>query len=270
MIDDAQLPEVGPWAEDKHARVRKYVELAAKAVGKNFVGKGKAGFYCIDPFCGSGRARVRDTAQQIDGSALVAAAAARSAGAPFTCLYIGDKEQFFVEDCAARLRERGETVHTYVGPAMTTSADMARDLPRYGLHFAFLDPYDLNSLPFDVIKHLAAFERMDILVHFSSMDLQRNFDRFLSNDSSPLDTFAPGWRAKAKLTMPKEEQRRRVREHWQSLMDEIGMPTAGGIEHIQGSKNQTLYWLIFAAKHKLARKFWDAILAASKPQRDLF
>lgn len=267
MTDNSQLPEVGPWTEDKHARVRAYIKLAAKTVGKNFVGIGKGGFYYIDPFCGAGRAKIRDTERQIDGGALVAADAARTAGVPFTCLYIGDIEEKNVEACAARLRERGETVRTYVGPAIATSAKIARDLPPRGLHFAFLDPFNLEALPFEVIKHLAALARMDILVHFSSMDLQRNFDEFLTSETSPLDNFAPGWRNKVHLKMPREEQRRRVREHWQTAMAEIGIPTAGGIEHVQGSKNQTLYWLIFAAKNKLARKFWNAILAASNNQR---
>lgn len=270
MIDDNSLPEVGTWAEDKHARVRAYVELAAKTVGKNFVGLGKGGFYYIDPFCGAGRTKIRASNQIIDGSAMVAAAAARSAGAPFTCLYIGDKEQAFVDDCAARLRDRGENVMPFVGPALKTTAEIANMLSPHGLHFAFLDPFNIEALPFEAIANIATLNRMDILVHFSSMDLQRNFDEFLVKEPSALDSFAPGWRKNVQLNMPRKEQRRLVREHWQSLMADIGIPTAGGIEHIQGSKNQTLYWLIFAAKHKLARKFWDAILAASKPQRDLF
>ena len=134
----------------------------------------------------------------------------------------------------------------------------------------FLDPFNLEALPFEVIKNLARLSRIDILVHFSSMDLQRNFDDFLASPSAPLDSFAPGWRTKVTLQMPPHDQRRLVREHWQSLMAEIGIPTAHGIDHIQGSKKQTLYWLIFAAKHDLALKFWNAIKKASVPQRGLF
>lgn len=272
MIDDVKLPEVGPWAEDKHARVRAYIDLAAKTVGKDFIGSGpgKGGFFYIELFCGPGRARIKDTNREIDGSVLVAAAAARSAGAPFTCIYIADINPAYVEACAARLRERGENVRTYVGPALTTSAEIARDLPRYGLHVAFLDPFNLEHLPFGIIKNLATLGRMDILVHFSAMDLQRNFDEFLRSDESALDTFAPGWRNKVPLQMGKQEQRRNAREHWEELLADIGLPTAGRIELIRGSKNQPLYWLIFAAKHERARRFWDAILAASTPQRDLF
>lgn len=267
MTDDSDLPEVGPWAEDKHARVRAYVDLAAKTVGKNFVGPGKGGFCYIDPFCSAGRARVKGTDRVIDGSSIVAADAARDAGAPFTAMFIADIKQDYVEQCAARLRERGERVRTYVGPASDTSIKIARDLPKHGLHFAFLDPFNLQALPFEVIQQFATFKRMDILVHFSSMDLQRNFDEFLSSETSPLDTFAPGWRLKVSLQMPRDEQRRVVREHRQELMAGAGFPTADGIHHMQGSKNQTLYWLLFAAKAKLARNFWDAILQASDPQR---
>lgn len=266
----SELPEVGPWAEDKHARIKAYLALAAKTVGVQFIGPGKGGFFYIDPYCGPPRARIRDTGQIIEGSALVAATAARSAGAPFTCLHIADKNPDYVEACATELRSRGETVLTYSGEALATSAAIASRLSPRGLHFAFLDPFNLNALPFDVIHNLASLQRIDILVHFSSMDLQRNFDDFLADDNSPLDAFAPGWRTAVHPHMPPHEQRRLVREHWQSLMATIDLPTAGGIEHIQGSRNQTLYWLIFAAKHNLARKFWDAIQRAASQQRSLF
>jgi three-Cys-motif partner protein len=266
MTDEPQLPEVGPWADNKHARVRAYVKLAAKAVGKNFIGPGKGGFFYIDPFCGAGRARIKDADREIDGSPLVAANAARAAGAPFTCLHIGDIKREHVEACTVRLRERGETVRTYVGPALTTSAEIVRALSPHGLHFAFLDPYNLQTLPFAAIKQLAALPRLDVLVHFSAMDLQRNFDEFLRSDESALDSFAPGWRSKVPLQMAKREQRHNAREHWEALMADIGLPTAGRIELIRGTKNQPLYWLIFAARHRLARKFWDAILTSSDPQ----
>jgi len=265
--DDSIAPEVGRWAEDKHARIRAYLELAAKPAARSFLRPGKGGFYYIDPFCGPGRATIRGTDQEIDGSAIVAAQAARSSGAPFTCIYIADLVADHVNACAARLRALGETVRTYEGSALSTSAEIARDLPGRGLHFAFLDPYDLEALPFEVIKRLAAFKHVDILVHFSSMDVQRNVDRYLTMATSPLDTFAPGWRTRVNAQMAKHEQRRHVREHWQALMAQLDMPTAQSIEHIQGSKKQSLYWLLFAARHTLAHKFWDAIVKASQPQR---
>jgi three-Cys-motif partner protein len=268
MTGDSQPPpEVGRWSEDKHERIRAYLKLAAKPAAKSFLGRGKAGFCYIDPFCGPGRATIRETGLEIDGSALVAAQAARSAGAPFSCIYIADLLAEHVDACAARLRGRGETVCTYVGPALETSAAITRDLPTRGLHFSFLDPYDLQALPFDVIKRLSAFKHMDILVHFSAMDVQRNVDRYLTMPISPLDAFAPRWRERVQVRMPKRDQRRHVREHWQSLLAQLGMPTAQSIEHIQGSKNQSLYWLLFAARHPLAHKLWDAIVKASKPQR---
>ena len=267
MTDPTDLPEVGQWAEDKHARVRADLELAAKTVGRKFVGPGKAGFYYTDPFCGPPHARIRDNGQIVEGGALVATGAARAAGAPFSCIYIADKNPAFVEASARELQSRGETVRTYTGTALETSGEIARALPPHGLHFAFLDPFNLEALPFEGIHSLAKLARMDILVHFSSMDLQRNFGEFLAKPSSPLDSFAPGWRDTVQQTMPAHEKRRRVREHWQSLLAEAGIPTAGGIEHMQGSRNQTLYWLIFAAKNPLALKFWNVIRAASATQR---
>lgn len=89
MSASSDLPAVGQWGEDQHAWIRAYLELAVKTVGKQFIGPGKAGYFYIVPFCRPPRARIRDTDQIIEGSALVAAAAAQSARAPFTCLHRG-------------------------------------------------------------------------------------------------------------------------------------------------------------------------------------
>ena len=69
--DGLPLACVGEWAEQKHARIRKYIDIS-RAVRRKFV-KGKGGATYIDLFCGPGRARVRETTRIVDGSALAAA-----------------------------------------------------------------------------------------------------------------------------------------------------------------------------------------------------
>ena len=72
MLDDDGLPldEVGPWAKEKHERLRKYVDIS-RAARRKFV-QGEGGATYIDIYCGSGRAIVRDSNERIDGSPLVA------------------------------------------------------------------------------------------------------------------------------------------------------------------------------------------------------
>jgi three-Cys-motif partner protein len=69
-----------------------------------------------------------------------------------------------------------------------------KDLNPSGLHFAFLDPYKLDSLPFSIIRKLAELKSMDTLIHVSIQDFQRNLQRYMKQEGGPLDRFAPGWR----------------------------------------------------------------------------
>jgi hypothetical protein len=54
----------------------------------------------------------------------------------------------------------------------------------YGLHFALLDPHNLGALSFSIIEQLAKLKHVDILVHVSVSDLQRNVDLYSSEAMS--------------------------------------------------------------------------------------
>src|SRR5664279_6425586 len=102
MTDDDGLPldEVGPWAKEKHERLRKYVDISRAARRKFTQGSGGATY--IDLYCGAGRAVIRETAEKIDGSPLVAFKCARDGGVPFSEIHIADAAE---EKChAARAR----------------------------------------------------------------------------------------------------------------------------------------------------------------------
>jgi hypothetical protein len=45
-----------------------------------------------------------------------------------------------------------------------------------GLHLAFLDPFKLAQLPFSIIEKMLKVQRMDMIIHVSLQDLQRNLD----------------------------------------------------------------------------------------------
>jgi three-Cys-motif partner protein len=79
--DGLPIDDVGAWVKEKHERLRQYVDIT-RAVRRRFV-EGTGGATYIDLYCGSARARVRDSAEIIDGSPLVAAKTARDGGAPF-------------------------------------------------------------------------------------------------------------------------------------------------------------------------------------------
>jgi three-Cys-motif partner protein len=229
----------------------------SRAVRKKFVGKGGATY--IDLFCGPGRARVRETTRIVDGSALAAAKQAIESKTGFTELYIADSNESFLSAASARLDRLGVTTKAYVGTSEHTVQQIAPVLGQFGLHFAFLDPYDLRSLPFTVIERLAGFKHMDILIHVSAQDLQRNLRRYIERGQSPLDSFAPRWRQVVDKLDPDANIRNKIFVHWLGLIRACDMHPAQGVEEVTGTRNQHLYWLVFVARHKLALRFWEDI-----------
>src|SRR5271165_6274433 len=82
--DDGLIAEeVGIWAVEKHNYLKRYLNISS-AARKKFLGVGKAGATFIDLFCATGRARIRETGEWIDGSALAAWKIAQQGGAPFS------------------------------------------------------------------------------------------------------------------------------------------------------------------------------------------
>ena len=180
MQDDDGLPldEVGSWATDKHERHRKYID-ASRAARRKFV-QGSGGATYIDLFCGSGRSVVRETGEVIDGSPLVAYRSAVSGGVPFTAIHLADLSDINCGAAQRRIALSGGSASGYVGRAEDTVRRIVARLNPYGLHFALLDPYNLQDLPFSVIEALSQLRRIDLLVHVSAQDLQRNLDSYIA------------------------------------------------------------------------------------------
>lgn len=249
---------VGSWAADKYARVAKYVDIS-RAVRRGFVAPGKAGATYIELFSGPGRVRVRDSALVLDGSPLVAWQESVRSKTPFSQVHIADADPRLVEATTARLRNVGATVEREKGVAEETLTRIMPKLNRFALHFAFLDPYNLESLSFELIRKLATLQRMDILIHVSLQDLNRNLLRYVERESSPLDSFAPDWRAHVDDARSLEHVRGKLFEYWRSLVHEVDMSTAETAELVVGPNNQPLYWLAFVARHERALEFWEKI-----------
>ena len=254
--DDLPAEIVGAWSEEKHERLRRYVD-ASRGARRKYLDRSEAAY--IDLFCGPGRANIRNTDRFIDGGAVAACRMAREKDTPFSVVHIGDTNQAMVDACARRLEKLGENVKRHCGPAEMTVEEACVQLDRYGLHLAYLDPYDLASLPFSIIERLAGFQRMDMIIHFSTQDLQRNLGRYLKSQPSPLDVFAPGWRENVDTdsrSIP--ASRAAILDLWLDIVRSLNMEPSRG-ELIRASRGQRLYWLMFVSRHELADKLWNDI-----------
>lgn len=260
--DDLPISEVHAWALEKHARLRRYIDAAHGA-------RGKFSSRCyVDLYCGPGRSRVVETGALIDGSPIVAFDAAARHGDQFTEFLIGDVNENYVRAAEERLRRRGAKVRGYVGEAQFVVHDIASSLDPEGLHLAFLDPYNLGSLPFSVVERLASFKRMDLLIHVSAMDLKRELRSYLDPEGrKALDAFAPGWRGDVNVIQRQDLIRQEIFEHWRAQLSKLGTAANDRVEVVDNSKHSDLYWLVFVARHKLAHKLWEAVANVSPQGR---
>jgi len=183
---------VGAWASEKHQRLREYVDASRGVRAKFLPPRGTGGATYIDLFSGPGRSFVEDDKTFIDGSPLVAYESARMSRTKFSALHFNDLERGNVDALRQRIAKLGGAANYYSQEAERAVDSIVYALNPAGLHFAFLDPYNLASLPFSIIKKLAALPKMDMLIHVSLYDLQRNLRRYL-DDGRVLDAFMPGW-----------------------------------------------------------------------------
>lgn len=269
MLEDDGLPldEVGLWAKDKHDRLRKYVDIS-RAARRKFV-QGSGGATYIDLYCGAGRAVIRESREIIDGSPMVAFKCAKECGVAFSDFFIADTDQEKCNACARRVAGAGGRALAVTGPAEITAARIVSQLNPYGLHFAFLDPYNLDDLPFAVFEAFSNLKRIDLLIHVSAQDLQRNLDAYSASVHGPLDRFAPGWRDVVNVRQSQRAARAAFIEYWIFKMSALGLPPARHAELVSGTtKNQRLYWLVFVSRSDFAKSLWDKIRNVSG-QREL-
>ena len=266
-LDDQGLwvEKVGPWALDKLKIVTDYIQ-ASSAARRRYLESGAA---YIDVFSGPGRSKIRTTGKYIDGSPVAAFRKAKGSLAAFTDIHISDADADLLGSAENRLIALGAPVYATPGPASTAMPRIVQGLNSSGLHFAFLDPHNLGTLSFDLFETLAKLKRIDIIVHVSLSDLQRNADRYTSAAHSEFDRFAPGWRRQIRTDMNQTSLRAAILQYWSDKVMGLGLPRAEHCELITGPNNQRLYWLIFLGKHELAHNLWAKISSAAKsPELD--
>lgn len=263
-LDEDGLPRsiVGEWALEKHQRLQKYVDIT-RATRRKFtiqtsLRKYVGGAAYIDLFAGPGRARIRDTTRIIDGSPVLAAKAALASTVPFSEIHLADADERFCAAAVKRVQAAGSAVAGYPASAEAAAKTIVAKLNPNGLHFAFLDPYNLEGLTFATIKYLSMLHHIDVLLHLSVSDLQRNLERYSAALHSPLDEVAPGWRSAVDSKQSAKSLRAAYVAYWQSKMQELGF-THRGVELVTGSKKQRLYWLVFLSRSEFANDLWDKI-----------
>ncbi len=246
---------VGPWAKDKHDYLERYVEATAGPRSKylsNQGGRPAGGAAFVDLFAGPGMARVRTSGEIISGSPLIAV---RHARAPFTQIVLCDKEPENADALRKRTAGYG-TVHVLEGDCNHRIEDILNLIPEYGLNIALLDPYGLRPLSFETISALGRVKRMDLLIHFPTMDIKRNLQN--KSQLQYIDQFlgTKDWRSRVKSPGDVVKLIDVLREQ----LAPVGydQKAVRSLPVLNRNKN-VLYHLIYASKHVKGNAIWESI-----------
>jgi three-Cys-motif partner protein len=257
--------EVGDWSIEKHQLLRRYVGASWAARRK----WPKRGF--IDLFCGPGRTRIKGSDIETDGGAVVAWRQTKLNSVEFSDVIIGDVDQDSLVSCEKRLLALNAPVTALLGPAEQTVDEAIKRLPPNGLHLAYLDPFNMEHLPFSIIERLAKVRKIDIVVHFSVMDLQREIELDFLRDESRFEAFAPGWKQHVDVTgLTKQQARNAFVKYWLGLVESLGFQYSKEMPLMTNSNNGPLYRMMFLMRDQLPGRLWGDVARGLRKTPDLF
>jgi three-Cys-motif partner protein len=213
----------------------------------------------IDPFSGPGRIQVKGESITRDGGCLVAWRTLAGI-APFTRVLVGDIVEERVSACRQRLAALGGPVVGFPGPALSTVKDMVAAIPRRSLCMAYIDPYNLQLLDFEILRTLAKLEKLDLAINFSVMDLHRNVDMELDPTRARFDKAAPGWRTQAwALTTNLASLPGSVFNYWCELVKGLGFQYSEAMPIVANDQGSHLYRVVFFSRHPFPNKIWTSV-----------
>lgn len=239
---------VGPWAEEKHDYLARYIDATWAVRRKYLAPHGDGGAAFVDLFSGPGRARLRNSGRQIDGSPIIAL---KHAKAPFTKVIACEVDADNVAALRARTEGQADRFVLLAGDCRSTIDDVIRAVPLRGLNIALVDPFGLEALDFQTIAKLTRFARMDLLIHFPTMAIRRNWDQ--------------GARQRLPKAIGKEtmfnnpSDAGRVIDEFRASLSKLGY-TGSRIRSIPVKAGEkVLYHLMFASKDEKGDAIWQSI-----------
>jgi len=251
---------VGKWAKEKYYYIGKYLEIFSIAM------KDKWDLCYIDLFAGCGKCRVRETGEEIDGSALIAL----KLKYPFKRYFLVDLNPNALY--ALRERIKGSLVENRVslkeGDCNEKVNEIIKEIPQRGcLCLSLIDPTGLH-IKFETIRTLTQNRRMDLIITFpEGMAIKRNLEQFLRQDDSLLDGYMgdKNWRKLYEDELSGLDihyRRRRFIDLYREKLKGIGYKEIKSADEIlikSSEKKLPLYYLLFASKSTLGLRFWSKV-----------
>lgn len=246
---------VGKWVVDeKYRYLRHYLTAACHAL------KGWPERVYLDPFCATGRIQVRGECFTRPGGAAEAWHALEHTDGRWTRMYVGDKCSDRAQACATRLRALGANATAFEGAAVDTVREMVARVPKGAICIAFVDPYNLALLDFEIMQALSKLRKVDLIVNFSTMDLLRNTDLELDPKRARFDETAPGWRSQPWASSSnKQSLATAVEVYWQSIIRDLGFTRSKAQPLVTNDRHRGIYRLVFFARNAFPLRIWNDV-----------
>jgi three-Cys-motif partner protein len=254
---------VGYWAARKHHYLKNYIEATCEVRKKFLTPYGGAAY--IDIYAGPGRARIRDEYAEIDGSPLIAA---QHDEAAFTHLLFGEADDENRRALSARLKD--DVRHKIIpGDCNEVIGEIVSEIPSKGLNVAFVDPFGASNLRWSTVAALGALQRMDIILHFPTSGIKRNFHNKSFHDTIDQFLGTADWR---KTVRVKKDVHKLATVYLRRQLAALGYDETEEVRSVPVKRGgQILYHLLFASKHIRGAKIWNSITKVSAAgQRSLF
>jgi len=275
LADDGLFtPEIARHSTEKIRLHNSYVSLFTTAMKDRWPQRAYLGLYS-----GSGRARLRDSGQIVETTAM----GALRARFPFTKYIFVDNDSRCIEALSVWIDalDWSPDVSLIHGDVVDELPAIRSAMPRFGpgnglLSFCFVDPFSAE-LDFQVFRELGARYRMDFLVLLMlGVDVRQNFRRYLDDSTdarigSLIDDL--NWRDEWQLkNLGRKDVVRFILRKFDEAMTQIGYSAARPDEahpiRVIG-KRVFLYSLVLYSKNPLGRKFWKSARAGVDPQGSL-
>jgi len=242
---------VGWWVpEIKHTLLAKWIDGTKGARRKDW-----RHLVLIDPFCGPGRIQVKGEPVTRPGGCAVAWLQSQKSAVPFTHVMVGDISEERALAASERLGASGAPVKAFVGPASETVQRMYAEVPPGALVLAYIDPYSLAVLSFDIIERLAKLKSIDFAVHFSMYDMLRNVSTEF--ERARFDAAAPGWRSAIDApSLSNAQLKQEFFSYWMGLIGGLGFTFSHEMPLIRNEGNSPVYRLACFSRHPLPNRVW--------------
>lgn len=258
--DNLPLRCVGKWSKDKLYYLQKYINIFSLSMKNRWAKRAY-----IDLFAGPGLCVVRESGEIILGSPLVAIDQL-----PLFSRYIFiDISKESVESLERRVElRRPEAWRKLFNRDCNSAVDEIRgEIDNSYLVLAFVDPTSMQ-INFSSIEKLTQGLRMDLIINFPLQAINRSYPYAFKGHAKNYDNFfgSGEWREILQQYPDIHSVGTKLLFLYKSQLGKIGYGDIRDLDSsqyfesdeilVKGPKNIPLYYLVFASKHPIGRRFW--------------